>query len=50
MRKNAEKRLDDLAVEGLLARYRQLPFELQKAFLRVAVEEFKAVQRTAVDP
>jgi hypothetical protein len=44
MRKNAEKRLDDLAVEGLLARYRQLPFELQKTFLRVAVEEFKAVQ------
>ncbi len=44
MRKNIDKRLDDLAVEGLLARYRQLPFELRKAFLRVAVEEFKAVQ------
>jgi len=44
MRKNAEKRLDDLAVEGLLARYRQLPFELRKAFLRVAMEEFKAVR------
>ena len=35
MRKNAENRLDDLVVEGLLARYRQLSFELQKAFLRM---------------
>lgn len=48
MRKNAEKRLNDLAVEGLLARYRQLSFELQKTFLRVAVEEFKAVQSANV--
>ena len=33
LRENAEKRLDDLKVEGLLARYRSLSSDLQKRFM-----------------
>jgi hypothetical protein len=43
-RKQIEKRLDALNVEGLLARYRKLPFHLQKEFLKIAANEFKKMR------
>ncbi|MEE4355993.1 MAG: hypothetical protein V2I97_05940, partial [Desulfococcaceae bacterium] len=39
MKAALEKRLDDLQVEGLLVRFRQLPEILQKEFLKLAVSE-----------
>jgi hypothetical protein len=46
MQKALERRLDELEVKGLLARYRQLSFNLQKEFLKIAVEEFKKIMNS----
>lgn len=40
MKEKLEDRLDDLQVEGLLARFRQLSKPLQKQFLEMASSEF----------
>ncbi len=40
LRDAAKKRLDQLQVEGVLAGFRSLPFELKRQFLEVATAEF----------
>lgn len=41
MRKRLEKRLDELEVEGILARYRSLPVKLREKFLKIVLMEYK---------